>query len=84
MTSIEIHLKDEAEQKEKEHLQQLSNLEQAKIEMECLFEEQERTAQRNAYDLQKTITSLQQTETQLQNKISVLENSLSQQPGTYL
>ena len=84
MASTEKRFKDEAEQKQREHSQQISNLEQAKMKIQSLLEEHERTAQKSASDLRNTIASLQQSQNQLQTKLSAIQNSLSQQPGIWI
>ena len=81
MTITEKRFEDEKEQKRREHSQQISNLEQAKMKIQSLLEEHEKTAQKNASDLCNTIASLEQNQRQLQKRISELENSLRQQPG---
>ena len=84
MAITEKRFKDEEEQKQREHSQQISNLKQAKMKIKSLLEEHEKTAQKNASDLSNTIASLQQNQSQLQKRISELQNSLHQQPGIWI
>ena len=81
MATTEKHLKEEAKRKEREHSQQLENLQQANTRMQSRLEDHERQSHRNVSNLNSTISSLQNNQSQLMNRISELQSQLNQRPG---
>ena len=80
MARTEKCLKEEAEQKEREHSQQFQNLQQASARMLSRLEDHERQSQRNVSNLNSAIASLQKNQSQLMSKISELQSQLNQRP----
>ena len=81
MASTEKRLREEAERKEREHSQQLENLQQANTRMQFRLEDHERQSQRNVSKLNSTISSLQSRQSQLTSQISNLQSQLNRRPG---
>ena len=81
MASTEKHLREEAERKEREHYQQLENLQQANTRIQSHLEDHERQSQRNVSKLNSTISSLQSRQGQLMSQISNLQSQLNRRPG---